>query len=204
MAEPNDPTKQIAEKVTIFDARLKELLKVVFKKLQPLMSTYGKFLAQMRSYAKELAAKVGKSVVDTILNAGEDLIATFEFLKRELKAGIKFAAKILATIKKATDPTAILKKLKGMVQKFVRVYKTLAERIIKFVLAIDPIGNALLVVEKLKMMLQLIFNWISSVTGAASAVRKAQRLLKKMVKVLKEDIKHAVRLGKEVTKLKPA
>jgi len=204
MAQENDPTQKFLEATERYQSLLQNLWKVVFKKVNSILRAMTSFLTKFIAQAKDLVATVGKAVVNKVVDIGQHIIRLITQIPNALKAALRFGKKIVALIKKATDPNAIISTLKKLFSRYVRMMQEIFGFISELLSDLDIIGTALSVVNTFKRVLQMMFSWIAEVTRANDAVVKSKRMLKKVVKEMKKEMKEAVKLRKEVMKLKIA
>lgn len=205
MAQPDNPLIPIQDKVVRIHSRLLDFLRNVLLKIKPMMVTLQGFLVDVKKAAKEIARTVGKSVVDSFIKMGTKLVQVVAFVEKLVFEGIKFAAKILSVIKKAAKaPEKVFKIVKAMVARLAKLFRTILTRVMELMVAINPIDVVLRVIDAMKMMLQVVFRWISQVTALTTSVKKAKALIKKSVKLLKAEAKQVTEMVKEANKLKPA
>ena len=115
------------------------------------------------------------------------------------------AAKILAVIKKSMKvPQKAFKAVKAMVGRLASVFRLIVTKVHEVLVVLNPIEFALKLIDTMKMMLQLVFKFITQVGGITSGVKKAKALIKKSVKKLKAEAKQVTEMVKDASKLKPA
>ncbi|GAA6175675.1 hypothetical protein [Sulfitobacter pacificus] len=202
MADDEDPTKKFLDATEKFQERLHKLWKVVFKKVSSHLKSMVSFIRQVVNVAKELAATVGKSVVDKVLRAGQVVEATITALPILLKTTLLLGKRIIAVIKKALDPKAVIVALKKLFARYVRMLIQIFVYITNLIQELDILGTVFSIIGTFQSVLRMIFSWITEVTGAKAGTAKAQGLLKKVWKEMKKEVKEAQLLRKEVMKLK--
>jgi len=200
----DNPLKPAADKVLRIRSTLMTLFKSVIGKLRTMLKSFLQFVKKVRSAIKEIAAKVGKSVVNMLVAASDKVTALLATLERMFTNAIKFADKILKTILNAADPAKILKAVKALVARYVSIVREIFSRLQDILAVLDPVGAALKAIDTFRLMLQLVISWITEVSGASSAVNKARSLVKKAVKTLKAELKTVTELVKDTAALKPA
>ena len=204
MAQANDPLKPVLDAVWRYQKRIQELIGSVFNKLRSSMGKAIAFMDNVVKYAKEIAKKVGKGVVNTIVSMRNRIFAAVNAVPGLAKSALKLGYRIIATIQKAADPNKVIKVVKKLFQTYVRMIRQLADYVSDMVAALDPVGKALKVIATFRLVLQMVFKWIADVSGAATAVAKTRSLVRKAAKLLRAEVKDAVRVVKEVQRLKPA
>lgn len=204
MALANDPTAPVLDAVERYQARLFELWKVVFKKIESKFKTSAKFFENVATKGGEIASKVGQGVVDKIVGFKDCVFGVLEFVPAAVKSALRLGNKIIALIRKAADPNRIINTMKRLFMRYVKMLKDIFARISEFLDVLNPLGAVLTIVNSFRNVLRLIVKWVGDVSNANSAVKKAKSLLKKVVKAMKREIKEAVLLRKKVLKLKPA
>ncbi|MGC1505960.1 MAG: hypothetical protein WA782_17700 [Sulfitobacter sp.] len=204
MAEDNDPTKKFLDATEKYQERLLNLWKVVFKKVSAHLKSMVSFVRKVVNVGKELAATVGKSVVDKVVGAGqmvEEMITTIPNL---LKVALLLGKRIIAKIKKAVDPNEVIAPLKKLFTRYVRLIKEIFAFVTNLIQQLDILGAVFGVISTFQSVLRLIFSWIADVTGAKDGALKAKKMLKKVWKEMKKEVKEAELLRKQVMKLKVA
>lgn len=204
MAQENDPTQKFLEATERYQTILTRLWKVVFKKVASIMRALTSFLTKFIAQAKDLVTTIGKKAVNTLIGTGQRLIDLIQGTPNRLKAAIRFGKKIVALIKKAVDPNKIINTLKKLFRRYVQMIQDIANFVSELISNLDIIGTALGVVNTFKRVLQMMFAWIADVTRANDAALKAKRMLKKVQKDMKREVKEAIKLRREVMKLKVA
>lgn len=205
MAQADNPLIPIQDKVVRIHTRLLDFLRNVLMKIKPIMISLRGFLMNVKKAAKEIAKTVGKSVVQSVIKMGEKLLQVVAFVEKLVIEGVKFAAKVLSVIKKAAkEPQKAFKVVKAMVARLAKLFRTILTKVMELMVAINPIEMVLKVIDTMKMMLQLVFRWITQVGGITSGVKKAKALIKKSVKLLKAEAKQVTEMVKDANKLKPA
>ncbi|WP_413851253.1 hypothetical protein [Tateyamaria sp.] len=205
MAEAENPLIPVQAKVARIHARLLEFFRSVLIKIKPVMMSLKGFLVNLKKSAKEIGQTVGKAAVDSVIKAGQKLLQIVAFVEKNTIVAIKMATKMLAFIKKSMKfPEKVFKAVRAMVARLAKVFRLIVTKVHEVMVILNPIETILQVIDRLKMMLQLIFKWITQVSGISNGVKKAKALIKKSVKMLKAEAKQVTELVKEVNKLKPA
>ncbi|MFL4469499.1 hypothetical protein ACERZ8_06310 [Tateyamaria armeniaca] len=205
MAQAENPLIPIQDKVVRIHSRLLDFFRNVLVKIKPMIVSLQGFLVNVKKAAKEIAKTVGKSAVDSVIKLGTKLIQVIAFVEKLVIEGIRFAAKVLGVIKKAAkEPQKAFKVVKAMVARLAKLFRTILAKVVEIMVAINPIEMVLRLIDTMKMMLQLVFRWITQVGGITSGVKKAKALIKKSFKLLKAEAKQVTEMVKEANKLKPA
>lgn len=204
MPEANDPTKTFLDATHRYQERLFDLWKVVFKKVKTMLKTMVSFVTNVISKAKELALVVGKAVIDKVVDFGSAVVGFIETIPITLKSALRLGKKIIALIEKATDPARIVSTLKKLFSRYMRQIREIYDGIVNFVSQLEILGTIFSVVSSFKQALRALFSWITDVTRANDGVVRAKRLLKKIIKQMRLEVKAADKLRKQVMKLKIA
>ncbi len=204
MAAANDPTAPVLRAVEAYQGRIFELWKVVFKKINSKFSTATKFFDNIVNRGEEIASKVGQAVVNKIIGFKERVFNALKVVPAIVKSALRLGNKIIGLIRRAADPNRIIGMLKRLFQRYVKMLKDIYGHVADFYEVLNPLSAALAIVNTFKNVLRLLVSWVTDVSGANSAVKKAKSLLKKVVKAMKQEIKQAILLRKQVLKLKPA
>lgn len=204
MATSNDPTAPVLRAVEAYQSRLFELWKVTFKKVNAKFNAARSFFDNVINRGEEIASKVGKAVVDRLAQLGQGVFAVIDTVPGACKSALRLGNKIIALIRKAADPNRIIGTLKKLFHRYVKMLRDIYAGVVDFLSALDPLATALAVVNTFRNVLRLVVSWVGEVSGANSAVKKARSLVKRAVKAMKLEIKEAIRLRKQVLKLKPA
>ncbi len=203
-AAANDPTAPVLRAVERYQARLFEIWKSIFKRISSKFSAARGFFDNMVTKGHEIASKVGQAVVSRIVAFRETIFGTLDYVPAAVKSALRLGNKIIALIRKATDPNRIIGTLKRLFMRYVKMLREIFAQIQSMMQALSPLSAALAIVNTFKNVLRLMVSWVTQVSQANSAVKKAKSLLKKVVKAMKVEIKEAIRLRKQVLKLKPA
>ncbi|MEO0401600.1 MAG: hypothetical protein AAF214_04425 [Pseudomonadota bacterium] len=204
MAQTDNPLDPIHQKVLRIETRLMDLLRNVLAKMKPWVQGLVKFLSEVSKSAKDLAKSIGKSAVQSILKAGATLVTTVSFVEKQTFEGIKMARKIVGVIRKAVDPQKVFKAVKALVARLAKTFRVILVKVSEVMNLLNPLDVVLTVVNTMKMVLQMIFKWISQSGPISSGVKKAKTLVKKSLKLLRQEAKQVTEMVKEVNKLKPA
>jgi len=204
MAQSDNPLDPIHQKVLRIETRLMDLLRNVLAKMKPWVQGLVKFLSEVSKSAKDLAKSIGKSAVQSILKAGATLVTTVSFVEKQTFEGIKMARKIVGVIRKAVDPQKVFKAVKALVARLAKTFRVILVKVSEVMNLLNPLDVVLTVVNTMKMVLQMIFKWISQSGPISSGVKKAKTLVKKSLKLLRQEAKQVTEMVKEVNKLKPA
>ena len=202
MPEANDPLKPIEKGVVKIHDALTRYLKAYIKKLSSMIGPLASFVKEVTSAAKQLIRVVGKAAVETFIKAANRFLRIIGRLLSEAKGLLQFAKRILKMIGKATDPARIIKVLLTLLRKFSKLFKTIVQNVIELLSQIDVLGPVLKIIATFKTVLQLMLSWISRITGVVSLLQKAKTIVKKLVKVLKAELKELVQLVKEAGRIK--
>lgn len=204
MPEDNDPTKKYLEAVERYQANLFKLWKVTFKKAASSLKALIGFLKNVTKAAAQLAATVGKKVVDRVLAAGQYVEEMVSKIPLVVKAALRLGKKIIQLIRKAVDPNKIIGTLKKLFVRYVKMLREIFGYIQEMAKQLDVLGTVLMVINSFKRVLQVMLSWIADVTRANDAVVKVKRMLKKVIKEMRRELKEAEKMRKEVVRLKPA
>ncbi|GMG84330.1 hypothetical protein LNKW23_35450 [Paralimibaculum aggregatum] len=200
----NDPTAPVLKAVEIYQKRIFEIWKVVFKKIDSKFKSATKFFDNVVNKGEEIASKVGKAVVEKIIGYRDTVFGALERVPQIVKSALRLGNKIINLIRSAADPNKIINVMKRLFMRYVKMLREIFAMVKQFFEALNPLGTALAVVNALKSVLRLIVSWVGEVTNANNAVKKAKTLLKKVVKAMKLEIKEAILLRKKVLRLRPA
>lgn len=201
MAQENDPLKPVLQAVQAYQQRILEIWKGIFKKLSALLGKSRSFFDKIIQNAKDIAGKVGKGAVDTVVNLCGQVFGALDEVPLLAKQALKLGQRIIDTIQKAADPNKAIKLVKKLFQAYVKLFARIAELVFQMMDALDPLGKALRIIDTFRLALVMIFKWIADVP--VTAVGKARTLLKKVAKLLRAEIKEALKFAKEVRKLAP-
>ncbi|MEX0369772.1 MAG: hypothetical protein AB3N09_04020 [Tateyamaria sp.] len=204
MADPDNPLLPVQQKVVRIETRLIEFLRVILSKVKPMTMSLAAFLSHVRKSAKDLAAKVGKAAIDSILKAGTLLVRSVALIERQTLDGIKLARSIISTIRKAAQPEKVFKTIKKMVARVAKLFRLVVSKVAEVMAALAPVEAVLSVINTFSLVLRMVLKWIKDVAGVSGAVKKARSLLKKSLKMLRQEAKAVTKLVKEVNQLKPA
>src|SRR6056297_1572475 len=166
MATTNDPTAPVLRAVEMYQSRLFELWKTVFKKINAKFSAASKFFDNMVAKGGEIASKVGQAVVDKIVGFRDRVFGALESVPQIVKSALRLGNKIIATIRKAADPTKILGVLKRLFVRYVKMLKDIYAWVQDMFEALDPLGAALAVVNSFRNVLRLLVSWVTDVGTA--------------------------------------
>lgn len=202
MAEDNDPTKKFLDATEKYQERLHKLWKVVFKKVSAHLKNMVSFTRLVANVAKEIAAIIGKSVVDRVINAAQTVEGLITNIPVLLRTALLLGRRIIAKIKKAADPNEVIPTLKKLFTRYVRMIKQVFAFITNLIQQLDILGTVFGVIGTFQSVLRALFSWITDVTGAKDGAVKAQRMLRKVWKEMKREVKEAELLRKQVMKLK--
>ncbi|MGF1444694.1 MAG: hypothetical protein ACFBRM_00665 [Pikeienuella sp.] len=200
----NDPTAPVLRAVQTYQVRLFQLWKMVFKKINSKFSSAKGFFQNAFTRGVEIASKVGKSVVNTVVTVGQRVLAAVDTVPGLARQALRLGNKIIGLIMKAADPNKIIAQMKKHFVRYVRMLREIFAWVTDFLAALNPLGTALSVINGFKVVLRFVADWITDVGSAVGAVKKAKSLLKRVVKEMRKEVKEAILLRKQVLKLKPA
>ena len=210
MAPPN-PLQPIADNVSRLSDVVNMLLRDVLDKmdatLKPLIDFIKQVVKEIGNLEKQLASvpiKIGKATFDALLDGVETLRGYLPDITKEAKAALKFASTILATIKKAADPSKVFGAIKKLVSRLAASFRKLASMVAQVMKYLDPISAVLSLINGVKSILRMIASWIAQVSGALTAVKKARDIVKKVARSLATELKTVTKLVKDTAALKPA
>ena len=205
MAKTDNPLDPIEKKVLRIQTRLMDFTKLLFGKIKPMAGTLAGLIGTIQKSAKELGAKIGKSIVDKFLKAAQRALRLVPILTKLVQEGIKRAVRLRAIILKAVkEPSSIFKVVKTAVARLAKLFRTVVAQVAELMAMIDPVETVLGMVNSMKMMLQFVFDWVKDVSPVAGLAKKARTMLLKSVKMLKAEAKELTKLVKEANALKPA
>ena len=203
-ATENDPTQKFLDATQKYQTRLFQLWKVTFKRVASYLKSLVSFIDNVIKAAAQLASTVGKAVVKKVTEAGLYVKNMIKRIPQMLKNAMKLGKRIIALIKKAADPNAIINTLKKLFRKYVMMFREIFGTITEMVKQLDILGTVLAVVNTFKRVLQMMLSWIGEVTRVNDAVVRSKRLLNKVLKEMRKEVKEAEKMRKEVAKLKVA
>lgn len=203
MAPSKDPIKLVEDAVVRHQERVLKFYKTIWKQVKSLLTPLQKFLKDLLSAAKDLIKTVGKKVINHLTSTIRRIINFLAPIEKLLKDVIQLGKRILATIRKETDKIKVIRFLKTVVRKYVEFIKKVASLVFDLWKEIGILDAAVAVFDTFSTVLSFIFNWISAlIKGLLSTVKKIRTILNKAVKWLIKEQKDAIRLVKDVGKLK--
>lgn len=205
MADAENPLVPIQTKVIKIRTRLIEFQRKVMVKIRAMVNAYLAFAANVRKSAKELALAVGKAAVDQVLRMGTNLINVILFAEKQLIEALKLSTRILKTIKSGlNNPSKVFKAVKAMVARLAKLYRIFVSLVLRSLAYINPVERALYVIDSMRIVLQMVFRWMTQVSPLAKMVKLVRAQLKKYAALLKAEGKIVTELVKEANRLKPA
>jgi len=202
MGAEKDLTEPFLKATVRYQARMTQMLKVVFKKIASETRTLIRFGDMILAYGEEIAGKVGKSVVQAIGSAYTVVKRLLQAIPKAIKAVLRMGNKIIALLRKAADPKKIIASLKKLFTRYVRMVLEVFGNVQDFFAQLNILEKALAVVSRFSAVLRMIVAWIADVSGAYNGVRKAKSLLKSLVRVMKKEAKELRQLQRDVARLK--
>jgi hypothetical protein len=204
MAAANNPLTPIKNTAIKLRNFLIQLVKGVFNKIKSLMRSILTFLNRVKSAAKELIGAIGKTAFNSIMALANRLMIAFPLAEKMATLALKTADRLLAFIKKTTDPNKAIKTVKKLVTQLVKQFRMAVHWVKELISVLKPLTTVLAIVSKAALVLRMIISWIADVSGVLTAVKKVKALLIKIMKILRTGLKEATTLAKEAGKLKPA
>ena len=203
MAPPNDPVKFVEDAIVQHQERVLKFYKTIWKRVKSLLTPLQKFLKDLRSAAKDLVQTVGKKVINHLTSTIRSILNFLAPIEKMLKDIVQLGKRILATIRKETDKIKVIRFLKTVVRKYVETFKKIVGLISDLWKEIGILDAAVAVLDTFSTILSFMFNWISAlIKGLFTTVSKVKTILNKGVKGFVKEQKDAIRLVKDVGKLK--
>lgn len=203
MAPSKDPVKFVEEAIVDHQKRVTKFHKSVWKQVKSFLTPLQKFLKNILSAAKDLAETVGKKVINHITSTIRAILKFLEPIEKALKNFVLLGKRILATIRKEIDKSKVIRFLKTVVRKYVETMRKIVGLIVDLWKEIGILDAAMAVFKKFSTVLKFLFNWIDElVSGILNAVSKVKTLLTRAMKELMKQEKEAIRMLKDVAKLK--
>ncbi|KAE9626452.1 hypothetical protein [Parasedimentitalea maritima] len=202
MAPSNDPVKFVEEAIVEHQKRVLNFYKSVWKRVKSYLTPLQKFLKNVLSAAKDLAQTVGKKVISQLTDTIRAILNFLSPIEKLLKDIIQLGKRILATIRKKVDKNEVIRFLKTVVRKYIETFKKIVGLITDLWRELGILDAALAVFNKFRLVLSMAFGWFDQVTGVLTAIGKVRKQLQKAIKSLLKERKEALRLVKDVAKLK--
>lgn len=202
MAPSNDPIKFVEEAIVEHQKRVLNFYKSVWKRVKSYLTPLQKFLKNVLSAAKDLAQTVGKKVISQLTDTIRAILNFLSPIEKLLKDIIQLGKRILATIRKKVDKNEVIRFLKTVVRKYVETFTKIVGLITDLWKELGILDAALAVFNKFRLVLSMAFGWFDQVTGVLTAIGKVRKQLQKAIKSLLKERKEALRLVKDVAKLK--
>ncbi|MVO18355.1 hypothetical protein [Parasedimentitalea huanghaiensis] len=202
MAPSNDPVKFVEEAIVEHQKRVLNFYKSVWKRVKSYLTPLQKFLKNVLSAAKDLAQTVGKKVISQLTDTIRAILNFLSPIEKLLKDIIQLGKRILATIRKKADKNEVIRFLKTVVRKYVETFTKIVGLITDLWKELGILDAVLAVFNKFRLVLSMAFGWFDQVTGVLTAIGKVRKQLQKAMKSLLKERKEALRLVKDVAKLK--
>ncbi|TLP62814.1 hypothetical protein FEE96_13865 [Parasedimentitalea maritima] len=202
MAPSNDPVKFVEEAIVEHQKRVLNFYKSVWKRVKSYLTPLQKFLKNVLSAAKDLAQTVGKKVISQLTDTIRAILNFLSPIEKLLKDIIQLGKRILATIRKKVDKNEVIRFLKTVVRKYIETFTKIVGLITDLWKELGILDAALAVFNKFRLVLSMAFGWFDQVTGVLTAIGKVRKQLQKAIKSLLKERKEALRLVKDVAKLK--
>ncbi|NIZ61111.1 hypothetical protein DL239_08990 [Sedimentitalea sp. CY04] len=201
-AKSDDPVKFVGEAIEQHHDRMLKFYKSTWKRVKSFLKPLQKFLKNFIAGTKDMIATVGKEAINRITSAIRAILKVLEPIDKALQDMILLGKRILATIRKEIDKTKLIRVLKTVVRKYVEIFKKVVSFIENLWDDLGILDVALAVLNKFRLVLSMVFNWFDEVTGILTAIKKVKAQLKRAIKTLLKERKKAIRLVKDVAKLK--
>ena len=201
-AKSDDPVKFVGEAIEQHHERMLKFYKSTWKRVKSFLKPLQKFLKNFIAGTKDMIATVGKEVINRITSAIRAILKVLEPIGKALKDMILLGKRILATIRREIDKTKLIRVLKTVVRKYVEIFKKVVGFIENLWNDLGILDIALAALNKFRLVLSMVFSWFDEVTGILTAIKKVQTHLKRAIKTLLKERKKAIRLVKDVAKLK--
>lgn len=203
MAASEDPVKFVEDAIVQHQERVLKFYKSIWKRVKSFLTPLQKFLKDLLSSAKDLIKTVGTKVLNHLTSTIRSILDYLAPIEKALKYIIQLGKRILATIRKEVDKSKVIRFLKTVVRKYVETLKSIAGLVFDLWKEIGVLDAAVAVLDTFSTVLSFLFNWISAlIKGIVNTVTKSRALLKQGVKAFVKEQKDAVRLLKDVGKLK--
>ncbi|MCB1339677.1 MAG: hypothetical protein KDK24_01155 [Pseudooceanicola sp.] len=198
MPQSNNPLKPVGDIALKLKKRLTAMLKLWQKMFKNLLGFLKNLIGAIKKGLTQFIASVGKHVADGFLRAADKLIAAAAGLLADLREGVLGIDKVLDLIAKATDPRAVIARLKSFIKKLAQAVAALLARIIAFIAELNVIAPLLQTIDSFRAVLQLLFKWVAQVSGALSVVKTVRAMLKKALTEVKTTIKEVAEMMREL------
>ena len=206
MPQAKNPLVPVQAKVTRIQRYLIDFDRNVLGKMRPSMQSFATFLNNIRRDARGIADIIGRSAIDSFINAGTSLLRAFAVVEGLLADAIRTVTKTLATIARAISNgiDIVYKVLRTQVLRSARAFRVLCTRVRDIVMNMSPIEIFVMVVQNAASTLETAFPWLRRESNMPKLISKAKRLIIRNAALLKLEVKTAAQFVKEVDKLKPA
>lgn len=205
--KPKDPFARVLAEVvstlSSWQARLFELWKVTFKSIAAKLKPALKFIARLIKDAAKIAVAVGRSSVERVINAGDNILSALSRIPVLLRAAIRLGKTLLSLIRKSTDPKRLVSTLKRLATRYVNMVREISSHISELVRHLNVLADALAVINKLRIVLKVLFSWTAEVTSIAETIKKVARRLSKMGKAVTREAKQVGNIIKLIIQLRP-
>lgn len=201
-AASDDPVKFVEEAIEQHQERMLKFYKSVWKRVKSILTPLQKFLKKFISGTKEMVEVLGKEVINRITATIRAILKVLEPIEKALKDIILLGKRILATIRKEIDKTKVIRFLKTVVRKYIETMKKIVTLVVDLWRDIGILDVAMSVLNKFRLILSMVFGWFDEVTGILTAIKKVRAQLKRIIKTLLAERKKAIKLVKDVAKLK--
>ena len=201
-AASDDPVKFVEEAIEQHQKRVLNFYKSVWKRVKSILTPLQRFLKNILSAAKDLAQTVGKKVINHITSTIRAIINFLKPIEKALIGILQLGKRILATIRKKVDKSEVIRILKTVVRKYVETFKKVVGLITDLWNELGILDVAMAVFNRFRLILSMAFGWFEEVTGILTAIKKVRTHLQRVIKALLKELKDAIRLVKDVAKLK--
>mgnify|MGYP000535881904 CR=1 FL=1 len=201
-AKSDDPVKFVGEAIEQHHERMLKFFKSTWKRVKSFLKPLQKFLKNFIAGTKDMIATVGKEAINRITSAIRAILKVLEPIGKALQEMILLGKRILATIRKEIDKTKLIRVLKTVVRKYVEIFKKVVGFIEDLWNDLGILDVALAGLNKFRLVLSMVFSWFDEVTGILTAIKRVRAQLKRIIKTFLAERKKAIRLVKNVAKLK--
>jgi hypothetical protein len=201
-AASNDPVKFVDDAIEQHQKRLLNFYKSVWKRVKFILTPLQRFLKNILSAAKDLLETLGKKVINHLTSTIRAILSFLQPIEKTLNDILQLGKRILATIRKKVDKSEVIRILKTVVRKYVETFKKIIGLITDLWTELGILDVAMAVFNKFRLILSMVFGWFDEVTGILTAIKKVRTHLQRVIKALLKERKDAIRLVKDVAKLK--
>ena len=203
MSDAQTLAREMLAKLERYQDFLTDVFAQVVKKVGNQIKGAWGFLKALVQNAKALAQHVNP--IGTIVKSVEFILEIFSTLKDRVRAIRKLLSKVIDLIRRGMNNlAAVMGQVVKFLKRFAKLFRELLSDLMALARQAGPVEKVLGLIARMRRVLAMMFAWIDDVTGASAAIRKLQKVMKKLAKAARVYWRETKTMLKDVRALAKA